>query len=109
MPANPDSPRPVKLIDWGTFRLEMFANGTYQRVSASTSNQRAVSRLEDYFIAEFERWEIAVQLWGLMMAGCPQSAKASATELEVWQGIAAAAHMPFSFSSIGEMEVIGDS
>ena len=47
--ATNKQPEPIEFVDWGLFKLAMMPNRGYQRVIAAAADQRAVSRVEDYF------------------------------------------------------------
>jgi hypothetical protein len=102
---NPQSV-PVAMPQWGAFKLAMLQNQAYQRVSAATSQQRAVSRIETYFSIEVENWPVASMFWQQMVTTCPLDKKPSAEDAGVWAVIARRTNMPISFNAEGYMEVL---
>jgi hypothetical protein len=106
MPLEDPKSQPVAMPQWGAFKLAMLQNQAYGRVSAATSQQRAVSRIETYFSTEVENWPVASMFWQQMLTTCPLDKKPSAEEANVWTVIAWRTNMPIKFNAEGYMEVL---
>lgn len=108
MPKANRVPRPVESPDWGEFKVQMFANTSYQRVSNVAENQLAVTRLETFFAIQGEEIALLVQLWKMMIESCPASMQPAAKEAAAWAAIADQNGMPISFDSSGLLIVQSD-
>ena len=97
------SSEPLKLMQWGDFKLAMLNDVPYQKMAAATADQRAVSRIENFFTAEIDNWEVAALLWSQMLAGCPEAARPTAVEAGQWSAIATQTNMPIKFTDTGQL------
>ncbi|MBE9064149.1 hypothetical protein [cf. Phormidesmis sp. LEGE 11477] len=109
MPKADRVPRPAISPDWSNFKLQMFANSSYQRVSNASENQLAVGRLETFFAIEGGELAMAIQLWEMMISSCPASMQPTATEADAWAAISVDNDMPISFDGDGLLVVQNDS
>lgn len=102
-----ENPQPIREmdIDWGAYRIAMLQDSAYQRVTALTTDQRSVGRIETFFAIEAEQWPIAIALWEQMITGCPDEAMPTAAEAVQWENIASTNAMPISFDESGAMRI----
>lgn len=106
MPLDPNpQSRPVQLPNWKAFALGMFSNAAYQRISNGSTADLAVNRLETFFAVEGGELAMLVQLWGLMLAQCPETKRPTPTEVEKWNLIATANFMLIQFTPTGALEI----
>ncbi|ABA24666.1 hypothetical protein Ava_D0001 [Trichormus variabilis ATCC 29413] len=96
--------------DWGAFNREMLLNTGYNRISAQTINQRAVTRLETLLSPtgymgglSASDYPILKALWDEATTGLPLLGKPTATEIASWNAIALQNNMPFSFDTNGKL------
>ena len=54
-----------------------------------------------YFAMEVDNWPVAVQLWTLMIGGCPLRSRPIKEEIETWNAIADSTHLPIYFDTNG--------
>lgn len=101
MPKANRIPLPADVPDWGAFKVAMFADASYQRVSSVADNQLAVTRLETFFAIQGGELSLVAQLWQMMIESCPASMQPASTEATVWSEIATDNDMPISFDSSG--------
>ena len=106
MPRSTQPPEPIALLEWGQFKLAMLSNAAYVRVAERTTNQRSVSRIENYFTAEIENWPVAAMLWEQMIAGCIEGIGPTPEEAAGWTAIAQASNMPIEFTSDGYLVAV---
>lgn len=109
MPKSVDEPITAKAFEWEAFNLGMLKDQAYQRVTQTTANQRAVTRLETAFSTAAEEWGLMSQLWGQMLVDTPLSAQPTADEIESWRAIARSAGMPLAFDEQGFLMPTDDS
>lgn len=97
----PDPPPPPPL-DWQSFRRAILRDKAYQRVANSSTDQRAVSRLELSAGIESENWAEVQQSWNAAIVATPIVKIAlTTTEIATWNRLAFENAMPFSFALSG--------
>jgi hypothetical protein len=96
--------QPVRLPQWGAFRMAMLTNQAYQRISKASVDHRAVTRLESYFAIEADQWQTGAMFWRQILEGCPKESLPTVKEAEGWALLANQTNMPISFNPQGYME-----
>lgn len=98
------TPEPVELPDWGDFKVQMFSDAAYQRVSKASDTQ-TVARIETFFAVQGSEYPMVVQLWQGMLFYCPEAKRPTAGEAAIWGEIASANSMPFEFDELGQLKI----
>lgn len=100
-------PQPESQPDWNALKYSFLQNSGYSRITAQTSNQRTVSRLElaiaDYASGVNPNYSLLKTFWDSIVDGLTLINKPTNPEISSWNAITLAAHMKFSFGSDGKM------
>lgn len=99
---NPIS-EPVRLPNWAQFKISMFANEAYRRVSSSAP-PLAVTRIESFFAIHGRDVGFLQRLWTIMLEQCPTESRPTVAEAQIWRQIAVDHAMPVTFSDGGQIE-----
>lgn len=94
---------PSTAIKWQDFRTQILTDPGYDRIIKQTTDQRSVTRLENVAGNSSQDWLMLQQFWNAVVNGVV--VKPSVSEINQWQAIATAAHMPFAFGLDGKMVV----
>ncbi len=102
MPLDPNPiSQPVSLPNWSLFKVEMFLNPAYRRVTGAVTNPLTISRIEMFFGILGKDYQLIIEMWRLMLLECPDESKPSAAEASEWANIANDCFMPLSFDAEG--------
>lgn len=105
MPKITRQAEPAQLPDWGTFKVQMFSDAAYRRVSAACPEPLIISRLETFFAIQGDEYGLAMQLWGGMIQLCPADKRPTAAEATQWEQIASTNDMPIKFTETGQLQL----
>ncbi|MCC5618116.1 hypothetical protein LC605_24125 [Nostoc sp. CHAB 5836] len=104
---------PPPLPDWAGFNRQMIVDAGYNRIATTTSNQRAVSRLETIVVpagyldgVDTKDYPLIKACWDSIIVGVPLLGKATAIEIANWNAIALNTFMQFQFDSDGKMVLV---